>query len=115
MEESQKRIVEDQDAALTDSQKNQSPHKVVSGEFDEYLVNALNDSLIKKSNETFSSINYHVDEIKSLRFESWWVENKVKNPITVIYRLDGLPHEVIIKETKYYVRELYSANKNQTN
>lgn len=53
-----------------------------------------------------------IDEIKSLRFESWWVENRVKNPITVIYRLDGNPHEVIIKETKYFVKELYSANKN---
>jgi hypothetical protein len=43
------------------------------------------------------------------------VENRVKNPITVIYRLDGNPHEVIIKETKYFVKELYSANKNVTN
>ena len=69
------------------------------------------------SRKVIALSNHHVyvDEIKSLRFESWWVENKVKTPITVIYRLDGLPHEVIIKETKYYVRELYSANKNQTN
>lgn len=43
------------------------------------------------------------------------MENRVKNPITVIYRLDGQPHEVIIKETKYFVKELYSANKNITN
>lgn len=72
---------------------------MISGEFEAYLLNALNDSLVKKN------------EIKSLRFESWWVENRVKNPISVIYRLDGQPHEVIIKETKYFVRELYSANK----
>lgn len=39
----------------------------------------------------------------------------MRNPITVIYRLDGNPHEVIIKETKYFVKELYSANKNVTN
>ena len=50
-----------------------------------------------------------------MRFEAWWVENRVKNPISVIYRLDGQPHEVIIKETKYFVKELYSANKNITN
>ena len=56
-----------------------------------------------------------VDEIKNLRFEAWWMENRQKNPITVIYRLDGQPHEVIIKETKYFVKELYSANKNITN
>lgn len=39
----------------------------------------------------------------------------MRNPLTVIYRLDGNPHEVIIKETKYFVKELYSANKNVTN
>ena len=56
MDESQKRM-EDQDA--TESQKNQTPQKVVSGEFDEYLINALNDSLIKKSKiiKQFNSIN----------------------------------------------------------
>jgi hypothetical protein len=56
-----------------------------------------------------------LDEIRSLRFESWWVENRVKNMISVIYRLDGSPHEIIIKDTKYYVKELYSADKRNTN
>lgn len=42
------------------------------------------------------------------------MENRQKNPITVIFRLDGQPHEVVIKETKYFVKELYSANKNVT-
>lgn len=51
------------------------------------------------------------DEIKTLRFESWWVENREKNQIIVIFRLDGKPHEVIIKDTKYYVKELYSGEK----
>ncbi len=55
-----------------------------------------------------------VDEIKSLRFESWWVENGQKNQISVIFRLDGAPHEVIIKDTKYYVKELYSSDKRNT-
>lgn len=49
-----------------------------------------------------------------MRFESWWVENKVKNPISVIFKIDGNPHEIIIKETKYFVKELYSANKQIT-
>ena len=44
-----------------------------------------------------------------------WVENKVKNPISVTYRLDGSPHEVVIKETKYFVKELYSSDKKNTN
>lgn len=35
--------------------------------------------------------------------------------ISVIYKLDGSPHEVIIKDTKYYVKELYSADKRNTN
>ena len=55
------------------------------------------------------------DEIKTLRFESWWVENREKNMISIIFRLDGNPHEVIIKDTKYYVKELYSADKRHTN
>lgn len=55
------------------------------------------------------------DEIKSLRFESWWVENGQKNQISIIFRLDGNPHEVIIKDTKYYVKELYSSDKRNTN
>ncbi len=54
---------------------------------------------------------YFIDEIKSLRFESWWVENKEKNMITVIFNLDGNPHEIIIKDTKYYVKELYGCEK----
>jgi hypothetical protein len=69
-------------------------------------------------NHLLRKVSYYnvniVDEIKSLRFESWWVENRVKNPISVIYRLDGNPHEVIIKETKYFVKELYSADKRIT-
>ena len=56
-------------------------------------------------------VSWALDEIKSLRFESWWVENREKNQITVIFRLDGKPHEVIIKDTKYYVKELYSGEK----
>lgn len=48
-----------------------------TGDFKSYLVGALNESLIKKN------------EIKQLRFESWWVENREKNHITVIFRLDG--------------------------
>lgn len=39
------------------------------------------------------------------------MESAVKNPIIVLFRLDGQPHEVIIKETKYYVKELFSADK----
>ena len=38
----------------------------------------------------------------------------MKNMISVIYRLDGNPHEIIIKDTKYYVKELYSADKRNT-
>ena len=90
-----------------------SPVKAVTGEFEDYLINALNDSLIKKSKSNV--FNCSVDEIKSLKFESWWVENKVKNPISVTYRLDGSPHEVVIKETKYFVKELYSPDKKNTN
>lgn len=47
MEESQKRIEDDDDKSLS----GKSPQKVVSGEFEDYLVNALNDSLTKKSNK----------------------------------------------------------------
>ena len=28
-----------------------------------------------------------------------------------MYRLDGEPHEIIIKDTKYYVKEIYSGEK----
>ena len=73
-----------------------------SGDFETYLLTALNDSLIKKN------------QIKSLRFESWWIENGVKNQISIIFHLDGNPHEIIIKDTKYYVKEIYSADKRNT-
>ena len=33
--------------------------------------------------------------------------------ITVIFRLDGDPHELIIKDTKYYVKELYACDKHK--
>lgn len=72
------------------------------GEFESYLVSALNDSLIKKN------------QIKNLQFTSWWIENGEKNLITVVFQLDGNPHEIIIKDTKYYVKELYSADKRNT-
>ena len=54
------------------------------------------------------------DQIKCLQFTSWWTENGEKNTITVVFRLDGQPHEIIIKDTKYYVKELYSADKRNT-
>jgi hypothetical protein len=34
--------------------------------------------------------------------------------ITVIFHLDGDPHEIIIKDTKYYVKELYSCEKHKS-
>lgn len=52
-----------------------------------------------------------IDDIKCLRFESWWIENGERNQISVIFRLDGEPHEIIIKDTKYYVKEIYSGEK----
>ena len=33
--------------------------------------------------------------------------------ITVVYRLDGNPHEVTIKDTKYFVKELYACEKHK--
>ena len=45
MEESQKQIADD-DKSLTQTQQNQ---KVVPADFELYLLNALNESLIKKS------------------------------------------------------------------
>ena len=42
------------------------------------------------------------------------MENGEKNLITVVFQLDGNPHEIIIKDTKYYVKELYSADKRNT-
>ena len=35
--------------------------------------------------------------------------------ISIIFHLDGSPHEVIIKDTKYYVKELYSYDKKFNN
>ena len=83
-------------------------------DFETYLISSLNDSLIKKSiilNPIFKFIC--LDEIKSLKFESWWLENKDKNMITVIFNLDGNPHEIIIKDTKYFVKELYGCEKHK--
>ena len=57
---------------------------------------------------------FDLDQIKNLQFTSWWVENGEKNLITVVFQLDGNPHEIIIKDTKYYVKELYSADKRNT-
>lgn len=34
--------------------------------------------------------------------------------ISIIFHLDGNPHEIIIKDTKYYVKEIYSADKRST-
>ena len=58
--------------------------------------------------------SFSSDQIKSLQFTSWWVENGEKNLIVIVFRLDGQPHEIIIKDTKYYVKELYSADKRNT-
>ncbi|CDW79568.1 UNKNOWN [Stylonychia lemnae] len=33
--------------------------------------------------------------------------------ITVIFNLDGNPHEIIIKDTKYFVKELYGCEKHK--
>ena len=51
------------------------------------------------------------DQIKSLAFTTWWIENGEKSMINVEYRLDGQPHEIVIKDTKYFVKELYSSDK----
>ena len=48
MEDSQKQMTQ-QDQLDTENQKSSGQPKVVSGEFEQYLLNALNDSLIKKS------------------------------------------------------------------
>lgn len=45
MEESQKQFDDNEDQTQID----RSPTKVVIGEFEQYLINALNESLIKKS------------------------------------------------------------------
>ena len=95
-----------------------------TGRFEDYLVQALNDSLMKKSKYKFACLPCYIltscaklnfefvlDDIKCLRFESWWIENGERNQISVIFRLDGEPHEIIIKDTKYYVKEIYSGEK----
>ena len=67
------------------------------------------------SNFQLLSIQLHIliGDITSLHFDSWWVEGKEKNMITVVYRLDGNPHEVTIKDTKYFVKELYACEKHK--
>ena len=54
-----------------------------------------------------------VEDITSIRFESWWIEGREKNMITVIYHLDGNPHEITIKDTKYFVKEIYACEKHK--
>ena len=80
-------------------------------DFETYLISALNDSLLKKSNHPHAT--YLLGDITSLHFDSWWIEGKEKNMITVVYRLDGNPHEVTIKDTKYFVKELYACEKHK--
>jgi len=33
--------------------------------------------------------------------------------ITVVFRLDDKPHEIIIKDTKYFVKEIYACEKHK--
>ena len=47
------------------------------GNFSDYLVTALNQSLMKKSKLHF--IFYFLDDIKMLKFESWWMEGGERN------------------------------------
>ncbi len=54
------------------------------------------------------------EDITSLRFESWWMEGREKNMISVVYRLDGNPHEITIKDTKYFVKEIYNCEKHKS-
>ena len=68
----------------------------------------------KTVSEQFHPDPSHTDQIKNLNFTSWWIENGEKNLITVVFQLDGNPHEIIIKDTKYYVKEIYSADKRNT-
>jgi len=84
------------------ARKVQNDMAAYGGEFESYIVSALNESLLKKN------------QIKNLQFTSWFIENGEKNLITVIFQLDGNPHEIIIRDTKYYVKELYSADKRNT-
>ena len=46
-------------------------------------------------------------EISCLNFESWFVESGIKHPIKIKFRLDKKPHEIIIQEKKYLLKELY--------
>ena len=41
------------------------------------------------------------------------MEGREKNMITVIYHLDGNPHEITIKDTKYFVKEIYASEKHK--
>ena len=83
-----------------------------ASDFGTYLVSALNDSLIKKSKLLNLADGFlSLDQIKSLSFTTWWVEVGKKNLINIEYRLDGQPHEIVIKDTKYFVKELYSSDK----
>ena len=41
------------------------------------------------------------------------MEGREKNMITVIYHLDGNPHEITIKDTKYFVKEIYACEKHK--
>lgn len=43
------------------------------------------------------------------------MEGREKNMISVVYRLDGQPHEVTIKDTKYFVKEIYACEKHKNN
>ncbi len=43
------------------------------------------------------------------------MEGREKNMITLVYRLDGNPHEITIKDTKYFVKEIYSCEKHHKN
>lgn len=56
-------------------------------DFETYLISALNDSLLKKRITLILTLC--TGDITSLRFESWWIEGREKNMISVIYRLDG--------------------------
>ena len=41
------------------------------------------------------------------------MEGREKNMITVVYHLDGNPHEITIKDTKYFVKEIYACEKHK--
>ena len=104
------------------TRKVQNDMAAYGGEFESYLISALNDSLLKKSKFDSETLTVPVsndypfssDQIKNLQFTSWYIENGEKNLITVVFNLDGNPHEIIIRDTKYYVKEIYSADKRNT-